>query len=711
MRHPLDPIVNAKSVAIVGASRNPQKRGHQAVRRLLEIPFQGTVHPVHPDGGELLGLPVATSVTEIDPAPDLACLYTPAATVPGLLEECGTHGIRGAVVTAVGFGESGDEGAALETRIREIVRGTGIRVVGPNTSGILNTERGLNLVGVREVPPGGLGLLAQSGNIALETMRRAKSMAAGISVYVGVGNETDIGFHEVLDFLGHHDPTRAVVVYLEGARDGPRFLNVAERVVPTKPVVVLKGGRTRPGAAAARSHTGALTGTYASLRAVFRQTGITVAHSIEEMVAIGVALADQPPIHPGRGLAILSDGGGHGTLAADLLAESNVGLAQLSNTTRGDLGRLLGSFASVANPIDLAGAADRDPSVFTRAVETLAVDPGVGGILVVGLFGGYAIRFSADLGEAEKEAARAMSGVMTAAGLPLVVHTLYADAPSTALDALRSAGVPVVGSLDVACHAAQALDSRGRFLDGGSAESGVMTVREAEPEALRPGESSGFLPETEVRAMLETYGANLVPAVLCRTEDEVAAAIEVQNGPVAIRAVSAALPHKREAGGVVLGIGSIDEGQAAFRTLVDEVGSYLERMGDATDLEGALVSPMAPPPVAELLVGARRDRDLGPIVTVGSGGTLTELLGDVSLRRLPVTVDDIEEMIGELRVAALLDGYRGGDRVEARSIHELVLAVARCLLDHEALQVLEVNPAFVYRDRTVAIDVKAATGQ
>jgi acetyltransferase len=412
----LDPILKPRSVAVIGASRNPRKRGFQALRTLLDSEYRGRVYPVSRNGGEVLGLSTAKSLEDLKDTPDLAFICTPAESVPGLLEMCGRRGVKGAVVSAVGFRESGEEGAALERQMLDVAGRYGIRLVGPNTSGVINTAIGLNLVGVKQVQPGRIALLSQSGNLALDVIKWAAARSQGISVYVGVGNEADIAFHEYLEYLEVDDNTAAILMYVEGFRNGRKFIEVAKRVSETKPIVLLKGGRSERGVVAARSHTGAIAGSYPVLRAALRQGGVSEVRRSDELLLVGEVLAGQPPVPAGAGVVVITDGGGHGTLAADALAELGVEIAQLSSTTRDKLREVLGCAASVDNPIDVAGAADQHPGIFVKVLEIVAADETVGGVLLVGLFGGYAIRFAEELAPEEEQAACAMAKLMAQAG-------------------------------------------------------------------------------------------------------------------------------------------------------------------------------------------------------------------------------------------------------------------------------------------------------
>lgn len=718
--HPLQPIFRPRSVAVVGASTDPRKRGHQVLRALEESAFPGAVYPINPKGGEILGRTVYATLADTPEVPDLALICTPANTVPAAVEACGARGVRGAVVLAVGFRESGDEGAALEQALLEAARKHGVRVVGPNTSGILNLPYGLNLIGARGVRPGSISLLVQSGNMALALMNEVTARShEGIAICVGVGNELDLGFHEYLDYLGHDPGTRAIVCYVEGFSDARAFLQRAARVARDKPVLVIKGARSARGQEAARSHTGSVAGEYDRLRAGLRQAEVVEVTRTDELLHLAETLATQPPAPGGAGIAILSDGGGQGTLAADALSDMAVPLATLSTETGVALRELLGRAASVANPVDLAGASDADPEVFGRALEILAADPQVGGVLLVGLFGGYGIRFAEELTRGEELAARAMAVTMQEHRKPLVVHTMYASHRSTPLRLLGEAHVPVIESLDVACRCigeawrrAVVLTRPGWAPDDAlepatpAGHRRLGTLEAAEAVARARAEKRETLTEPEARAVLRDFGLRFPPTVLCKTPEEAADAVAGMGTAAVLKVVSPKIPHKSDAGGVALGIDSPQEGEVAFRRIVERSAEYLAAQGLPAGIDGVLVSPMMATPLAELLIGARRDPDVGPVLTVGAGGIWVEVLRDVAHRVLPVEDQDILEMLAELRTYGLLTGARGRESADLGAAVAAARAVSRCILEYDEVAEVEVNPLFAYAHGAEAVDAR-----
>lgn len=724
-RHALDSVFRPRSVAVVGASADPTKRGNQVLAALSAAGFEGDVYPVNPRGGEIHGYAVFPSVAELPQAPDLALICLPAGAVPDAVEACGARGAGAAVVLAVGFGESGPEGEALANNLLGAARRHGVRVVGPNTSGLLNLPLGLNLIGARGVRPGGLSLAVQSGNIALSFMTEVTARSRdGVAICVGVGNELDLGFDEYVDYLGQHEETRAIVMYSEGLRRGRDFLEVAARVSRAKPVLLLKGARSESGQAAARSHTGAVAGEYDRLRAGLKQAGVVEVMRSDELVHLAETLANQPAVREGRGVAILSDGGGQGTLAADALSDLGVPLARLGEATARSLRELLGRAAAVGNPVDLAGAADADPEVFGHALELLAGDDAVGGVLLVGLFGGYGIRFADSLAEGEVAAARQMSACMERAGKPLVVHSMYASRWAEPLEILAAERVPIVESLDIAVRCMAETWRRGVFLDGpmwvgartdlgdpGEPSRGAPATDRSSagaiPSALAEGRDT--LTEPEAASLLEAHGLPFPRAIACRTETEAVAAAETLGGRLVLKAISPRIPHKTDAGGVELDVAATDV-VPAWNRIHEATSAHLERLGLEPGLEGVLISPMLSTPLAELLVGASRDPVLGPVLTVGAGGVWVEMMADVTHRVLPVDDADIRRMLTELQAYGLLTGARGRPLAPLDSIVAAVRSVADCVLHHEEIADVEVNPLFVFPDSVVAVDARVFLG-
>ncbi|MFN3241424.1 MAG: acetate--CoA ligase family protein [Planctomycetota bacterium] len=700
----LSRIFSPQSVVVVGASANPEKRGYQAIAALKQASYKGRIHALNPKGGEVLGMTMVRSLDEIEGDVDLALVCTPAASVPAVVRECGARGIAGAVVLALGFGESGPEGLALEDQLRQAVADTGVRIVGPNTSGILNPHLGLNLIGVPDVPAGRIALLSQSGNVSLqfmiESMRRSR---VGFSVVIGVGNETDLRFDEYLSYLADEPNTTAIAMYVEGFRAGRRFLEVAQEVAMKKPVILLKGGATVRGKAAARSHTGALAGSYPVFRAGLRSAGVEHVRRSDELFHVAETLASQPTRGGYRGLAVITDGGGHGTLAADALHNLQVDLVELASPTVATLRAEVGG--EVGNPLDLAGRADADPMAFARCVEAIMEDDHVGTVLIVGLFGGYHRRFAAELLAREVAAAQALVECGRKHNRALVVHSLYADAPSEPLDVLRQAGVPVVRSLEVACRCAAACFHRGRRLSQRRGTPPKPSSKWAGLSAVRDEERKVLL-ETEARELVAGYGVRVVPGTVCETPEQVEEAVAECGGTAVLKVVAASVSHKTDAGGVRLGV-KTSEARQVYEEIETSVRAYCATRGQKPEIRGVLVLPMLPKPVAELLIGYKRDPQYGGVLVVGMGGVAVEVLKDVAMRLLPVTREDVRAMLSEIKTAQLLTGHRGSRPVDLEGLVDAVMGLAECARSNSEIVELEINPVFAYEHGSVAVDVRA----
>lgn len=394
-------FLNPNSVAIIGASKDPTKRGFRAIQTLLQEKFAGAIFPINPKETDILGLPCHPDLDSVPQQIDLALICTPARTLPSMVRACGEKGVRGAVVLAGGFSEAGEEGARLEQEMITAARQFGVRLVGPNTSGMFNTHKACNLVGFSDLEPGGIGILSQSGNMALSLVTEGQINGhMGFSTYIGVGNEADLQFHEYLDYFGDDEQTKVVIAYVEGLKNGHAFLESARRVCRIKPVVLYKSGRTEVGQNTAKSHTGALAGSYGVARGALQQAGVTVVNRSDQILSVAEALA-LLPAPPSKRIAILADGGGHATIAADALTEQGMQLPRLSRQTRERLAAILPPAAALGNPVDVAGGTDSNPEVFADCAEAILYDPSVDALLVVGLFGGYAIRFSETWGRSK----------------------------------------------------------------------------------------------------------------------------------------------------------------------------------------------------------------------------------------------------------------------------------------------------------------------
>jgi acetate---CoA ligase (ADP-forming) len=698
---PADPrlarLLDPHSIAVLGASADPAKRGYQAVRALLADGYRYPLHPVNPKGGSILGLPVARSIGEVPGPVDVALIATPARTVPALLRDCAAAGVAGAVVVANGFRESGPEGALLEAELRQAVADTGIRVIGPNTSGMFNLGTGANLVGLSNVPRGPVSVLTQSGNMLLSLVADNRSNGGpGFGIYVGLGNQADVGYHDCLAFLAGHESTGAVAIHAEGFQDGRAFLRAAAEATRSLPVVLLSGGKSAAGRLSALSHTGAVAAPAEVTDAVLRQAGVEVVTRSDELGLVAGVLAISPVPSAGKKVVVLSDGGGHATLAVDALSARGIALAELAPHTEQRLCALLGPTAAVRNPVDVAGATDTKPSLFADAVHALIEDEQVGMVVMIGLFGGYHLRFDERLRADEEQTAAQLVELSTASGTPILVQSCYAAARPSAHDILRRGGVPVLESIDHTVRAVAALMHRAYRLATAAERSDLQLPRSAQPR-----EGTGrLLSEPDGRRLLESAGVATGDWRMVTSAEQAAQAVADLGRPCALKVVSADVAHKSDAGGVRLNV-TAETVAAVFTAMLADV----ERAVPGCAIDGAVVVPMAGSGV-ELLVGVTRDAAFGPVVAFGSGGVLVEAIRDISFRAAPLTMLEAREMITETVASRLLDGVRGLPRVDRGELARFLVGVGEFAAATPELRELDLNPVIASEHGLVPADVR-----
>lgn len=696
----IERIMDPDAVAVVGASTDETKRGHQAIVTLQEGGYEGDIYPVNPNAEEIRGLEVYPTVSAIPGRVDLALIVTPAHIVPSVLEDCAGTDLAGAVVIAVGFGEAGEDGEELENEIVSLAREHGIRLIGPNTSGMINVHRGLNLVGADTVPAGGLALLCQSGNMAISLFTEAATReGVGFSHYVGVGNEADLRFHEYLPFLDADPETDAIVCYVEGMSDGRAFLQAARDVDPDTPIVVLKSGRSDVGKRSASSHTGSLAGDAAVTDAVLEQAGVVSVERSDELLSVANALSSLPSADSPN-VGILADGGGHATLAADAFAERGLSVPRLTDETQERLRTVLPDAASVVNPVDVAGGTDDDQSVFVDCAAAILADPNVDALLLTGLFGGYGIRFAEQYTEVEVEAARELASLAAEYDTPLVVQSAYEGFDTEPHAVLREQGIPVVESLDVATASLSALATYGERVAAADESSDFRLPSATTDDTLAAtlGQGRTQLSEFEAKRALADDGFPVTPFDLATSPDEAAALAADADGPVAMKVVSPDIVHKSDAGGVALDV----EAAAAAATYDDLLAAAAEYDPDAS-LDGVLVSPMRDAGV-ELIVGVVDDDQFGPVVMCGLGGVFVEVLEDVAFRALPLTEADARAMLDDIEAQELLDGARGNPPVDRDAVVDLLVAVSSFVEANPSVAELDLNPVFADADGVEIVD-------
>ncbi|MFN3987081.1 MAG: acetate--CoA ligase family protein [Rhodocyclaceae bacterium] len=709
-KSPLHDFLAPDSIAIIGASNDPTKRGYKAMVGLIKGHYAGKVYPINPKVAEILGVPTYPTLDDVPGSIDLALICTPAASVPALLAECGRKGVKGAVILASGFRETGPDGARLEQQVLEAARAGGVRIIGPNTSGMFNLHKQVNLLDLRNVRPGDIGFISQSGNMLLALVLEAEHNGhVGFSTYVGPGNQTDIGFNDYLRYLGEDERTRVATLYVEGFRDGQRFLQVAREITPVKPVVVYKSGATELGKKAASSHTGALAGSYAMTVDVLKQVGVSVVRHSDEILPVAEGLALMQKAR-GKRIAVVSDGGGQATITSDRLEEAGLCLAELSEATRKRLAAILFPQASLVNPIDVAGTSDANPEVLAQCMEIVAEDDNVDAVFLVGMFGGYHTRFAESLLGGEMRAAESMIELGRRSGKPLVVYSLYAPVKPPALRRLHEAGLPVYASIEHAVTVLQALGERGIYLahrHGQPLQQSVTPDPAMQAMFARAQNEGRDLYEYEAKALLRTHGVAVAPERIAASADELAAiAAEFGDQPLAMKVVSKDILHKSDAGGVQLNL----VGEARLREAYDQIMTRCRAYDPKADIRGVLVTPMAKKGT-EVIVGVVRDPIFGPVLMFGLGGIFVEILEDVAFRAIPLSRFDAESMVDQLKGRKILAGVRGDAAVDEQALVDLLLSISSIVSAYPQLSELDLNPVIAYPDGYAVVDARIITNR
>ena len=674
----LSALFDPDGVAVVGASDDPVKWGNWLARGALRGERRRRVYLVNRRGGEVMGRRAYRALGELPEPAELAVLAVPPAVLEPTVDEAIAAGVRALVVITAGAAD-GDAGGARDRALAERARSAGVVLLGPNCLGVFDAGAELDLVS-NELPRGTIGLISQSGNLALEIGMLAAEAGLGFSRFVSVGNQVDVEAAELIGELAAHGATELIAIYVEDFRDGRTFAAAAEAATRAgKPVVLMAIEHSEATARVVASHTGALASDSAAIDAACRAAGIVRVHAPQELIDVADGLLRARTMH-GRRVAVLTDGGGHAGVAAALLQRAGLELPRLSDGLRAELRAGLPPTSAVSNPVDLAGGGEQDIRSFDRTTRALLDSGEVDAVLISGYFGGYA-----DYGEAmrrdEVAVIEALAAAARSSGRPVVVQTMHPPTEAAAL--LRRRGVPVFRAIE------RAVDVCARLAERGEREpEGVPAL----PPAARAVTAGGY---TAARALLAAGGVPFVGARTAASGDEARTAAAELGYPVALKALGTL--HKSDAGGVALGLGDEAELAAALAAMQRRLAPpafTVERMAPLAD-------------GVELIAGARWEPRVGPLVMVGLGGVHAETLRDVRVALAPVDADGAEALLRSLRGAPLLVGARGRPALDLRACAQAVAALSRVAAAHPELAELEVNPLLALPGGALALDARA----
>lgn len=689
-------FLEPRAVAVVGASRDSSSIGGQLFRNLLMAEFAGAVYPVNPKAAVVHGVPAYPSILDVPTEVDVAFIAVPAPLVEDVARECGMKRARGLVVISAGFGETGGEGPKRQERLLEICRAYGMRLIGPNCMGVVNTDPEVRLNGTFATvypPPGRVGFLSQSGALGLAVMQYASELGLGLSSFVSVGNRADITTTDLIAYWAEDERTDVILLYIESIGDPRRFGHLAREVGRRKPIVVVKSGRSAAGVRAAASHTGALlAASDVTVDALFRQSGVIRTDTLEQMFDVATLLANQPA-PAGDRVAIVTNAGGLGILCADTCEANGLVVAPLSETTQDRLREFLPPEAAVGNPVDMIASAG--PEDYERAIRTVGDDPDVDAMIVI-----YIPPQAFRAPEIARGIVRGIQQVggripvvttfMSTHGLPAELQTAETRIPSYPFP--EQAAIALARAAEYGRWRAKPAGSRPHFPDVRPDEAAAIIA-----EGLSEG--AGWLAEERVERILACYGIPMARAERASTPEEAGAAAARIGRPVALKAFGAGIVHKTDLGAVQLGL----EGAAAVTAAARAMAERL--VGSGLRPEGFLVQEMIEGGV-EMLVGVAHDRLFGPVVACSAGGTAVELVRDVSVRLAPLTDLDAREMIRSLKTFPLLDGFRGAPKADVPALEELVLRVSELVEAHAEVAEMDCNPVMVLPQGAVVVDAR-----
>lgn len=713
--NPLDAIFAPQTVAVIGASEKANSVGRTLLWNLISHPFGGTVFPVNPQRHSILGIKAYPTISDVPEPIDLAIIATPAPTVPGIIAECVDAGVKGAIVISAGFKEAGAEGIALEQQILEHAHRGKIRIIGPNCLGVMSPRTGLNATFASSMArPGNVGFLSQSGALCTAILDWSLRENVGFSAFVSLGSMLDVDWGDLIYYLGDDPQTKSIVIYMESIGNARSFLSAAREVALTKPIIVIKAGRTEAAAKAAASHTGALAGSNAVLDAAFRRCGVLRVNSISDLFDMAEVLAKQPR-PKGPRLTIVTNAGGPGVLATDALIESGGELAPISSEAIASLNEILPPHWSHNNPIDILG--DADPQRYTKALEIAAKDPNSDGLLVI--LTPQAMTDPTQTAEQLKPYAQIpgkpilaswMGGADIAAGeLILNRHSIptyaYPDTAARVFSYMWRSSYNLRGIYETP-HL-PGLDSASDMPNCSLTEKIIATARQA---------GRTILTEFESKQILAAYGIPIVATCVAKTEDEAIQFACSLGYPVVLKLYSEIITHKTDVGGVQLNLRDEEAVRRAYRAIESSLRDTVEnnpvysalKTDNSAVFLGVTVQPMVKTDGYELIIGSSLDPQFGPVLLFGAGGQLVEVFQDRAIALPPLNTTLARRLIEQTQIYKALIGVRGRKSIDIAALEQLLVVFSQLVVEQRWIKEIDINPLLAIPDQggLIALDAR-----
>lgn len=692
-RHPLDAFFAPRNIAVIGATERVGSVGLATFSNLRASEFGGKVIPVNPKSPQVLGVPAYASVRDIPDAVDLAVIITPAPTIPAIVRECGEKGVRAVIAISSGFKETGPAGVELEKQLLAEAQAARIRIIGPNCLGVMSPPTGVNATFAQAMArPGNVGFISQSGAMCTAVLDWSFRTMVGFSAFISMGSMLDVGWGDMIDYLGQDPKTKAILIYMETIGDARSFLSAAREVALTKPIIVIKAGRTSQGGKAAASHTGSMTGSDAVLEAAFRRCGVLRVNSIGDLFYMAEVLAKQPR-PSGPKLTILTNAGGPAVLATDALILNEGTLAELEPETIDALNQILPSSWSHGNPIDIIG--DATPERYARSLEVAAKDSGSDGMLVI--LTPQAMTDPAAIATSMKAYARI--------GKPVLASWMGGPQVEEGERILDQAGIPTFPYPDTAARMFQHMWSftenlRALYETPTLAEAGasVDPARAAAILDAAQAKNRTILTEFESKQVLAAYGVPVTPSRIATSAEDAVTAADGIGYPVVLKLHSETITHKTDVGGVQLNL----RDAAAVREAFEKIRAGVP----AADFGGVNVQKMEKLDGYELILGSSIDPQFGPVLLFGSGGTLVEVYEDRSLALPPLTTTLARRMMERTKIFKALKGVRGRRAVDLAGLESLLVRFSRMVLEQPRIAEIDINPLLASPDRLLALDAR-----
>lgn len=687
----LDALFKPKSVAVIGASNNPLSIGHIVIKNLLDHDYKGPIYPINPKSKFIKSFRAYPSVMEVPDEIDLVNISIKNTLVPYVLEECGKKGVKFAIVHTAGFKEVGEEGLKLEEQIVEIAHKYGMRIYGPNSQGIQNSDPEISVyANFTFVPmsPGNISIVAQSGGVGETLKLHLYRVGMGIRMYSSFGNEADVNMNEIIDYYGQDEETKVIMVHIETLKDPAGFLEVASRITPKKPILALKSGKTSEGVIAVASHTGSLVEQDTLADVIFKKSGVLRFHTQEEMIEAAIGFSSQPNPKGDR-IAIVTNTGGPAIISVDECVSAGLKLAELSPQTKEILGKLLFAEAIVSNPVDVVATAG--PEQYGGTVEALLKDSNIDSLLLVFVTS----PFADCVGIAHK-----LSEIGKTAQKPIVCMVLTLEERWTdVVPLLRESGIPVYDFSEIASKVLSSMTEYGKIVQRGPSSYKKYEIdknRVKEILSCHKGEEK-FLPQNDVFEILQCYGIPAVKTLRVEKKEELESAAQEIGYPLVLKVDAKEIVHKTEVGGVSLNL----EDNAALIASFRKMARKFEKEKPGFILQKYLEAGK------EVIIGAKGNDGLQPTIMFGLGGIFVETLKDVQFRLAPLSQEDAYEMIRGIKGYSILEGARGEKAVDIDKLAEILLRLSQFVSDFPEIDEMDLNPVFALEKEKGAVVVDA----